>query len=695
MNENNDYEEIKRINIYSKKFKIGVIILICLLAVVVALNFKFLYENHSTYIRSNFNQEFSRYCHYVVDAKLNLQNEKHIREVWEQRSENKDYINGMVKKRTNDLKEMNLQLERSTNFVYIIESTVTERIAYTNIQNSPNVKLENNKYIYENNYFENPIEILKLQNNYMSIIKGAVYDPYNLLKFNPNFGTEILRLLKDIDADTKYNIHFGLIKPFQNSGDIFFELEQDYIAVSKFHNIRVILSIVIIILIILLIFIIMRISGQQQKDTKPTLYYIDKIPLEIYILAVFIGWYLLCDTFIIYSNFIFIAFLIFLIALSLICLCSISRRFKSKAFLNTTLTYKIILKLYYYTTDFISIFKSEQKYHILIFLIIISVFIAFNGGLYYILFKTYYNRALRLLILFTVFCDFLFVAWLVKLFISIKRLNIGTYEISKGNIKYKLEKSEYTDLIKPLILDINKIQQVFIEAVEKAVKDERLKTELITNVSHDLKTPLTSIINYIGLLKKEDLKDEKACNYLNILDEKSNRLKQLIEDLIEASKASSGNIAVKLEKLDLQQLVLQSYGEYEDKLSKLNLDIHINSIENQILVYADGKHMWRIISNLLSNVSKYSCKNSRVYIDISKDDNFAIVSIKNISEYELNIAPEHLTQRFVRGDVSRTTEGSGLGLSISQSLTELQGGIFNIDIDGDLFKVTIKIPLYK
>lgn len=206
---------------------------------------------------------------------------------------------------------------------------------------------------------------------------------------------------------------------------------------------------------------------------------------------------------------------------------------------------------------------------------------------------------------------------------------------------------------------------------------------------------MTSIINYVDLLKNEDLGNERAEEYVSILEEKSARLKQLVDDLVEASKASSGNLQVNAEKVDLRELVMQACGEYEEKIKEAELDIRINDEEKNTFVYADGKQMWRIIENLLSNTIKYSMSRSRVYINLATGKEYGSFTIKNISAFRLDIPPEQLTERFVRGDVSRTTEGSGLGLSIAQSLTALQGGKFKIEIDGDLFKVNVEIPLWK
>ncbi len=208
-------------------------------------------------------------------------------------------------------------------------------------------------------------------------------------------------------------------------------------------------------------------------------------------------------------------------------------------------------------------------------------------------------------------------------------------------------------------------------------------------MSHDIKTPLTSIVNYVDLIKKEDCSNPKINEYIEVLDRQSNRLKKLIEDLVEASKASSGTLSVKLERCNLSVLVNQAIGEFTEKLENENLTV-VQSIENQnIYVLADGKRLWRVFDNLLTNICKYALPGTRVYIDLISDQNKATVTFRNISKQAINLSGEELTERFVRGDRSRNTEGSGLGLSIAKSLTELQKGIFEITTDGDLFKVKI------
>ena len=234
---------------------------------------------------------------------------------------------------------------------------------------------------------------------------------------------------------------------------------------------------------------------------------------------------------------------------------------------------------------------------------------------------------------------------------------------------------------------INDIAGGFSNAIQESLKSERLKTELITNVSHDIKTPLTSIINYVDLIKKEDIQNEKIKEYVDILDKKSQRLKKLTEDLVEASKASSGNIKLNLEEIRVKELINQTIGEFKDKFESKNLIIETNMPEEDVKITADNRYMYRIIENLFSNITKYAQDGTRVYIDVKKKNKNIEISIKNISKDRLNISADELMQRFVRGDKSRFTEGSGLGLSIAKSLTELQKGTFDITIDGDLFKV--------
>lgn len=274
-----------------------------------------------------------------------------------------------------------------------------------------------------------------------------------------------------------------------------------------------------------------------------------------------------------------------------------------------------------------------------------------------------------------------------------KKIEKHLKEMYEGNHTKKLDENEFTKEFKDVVKYINDVSRGFENAIEEGIKSERLKTELITNVSHDIKTPLTSIINYVDLLKKENIDGEKAKEYIEVLDNKSQRLKKLTEDLVEASKASSGNVKLNIEKINVIELIKQSTGEFEDKFKQKELDIISEFAEDEMFINADNRYMYRIIENLFSNISKYAQDKSRVYIDVKRAGNKVKIAVKNISKERLNISSDELMQRFVRGDKSRTTEGSGLGLSISRSLTELQKGTFNIQIDGDLFKVELEFEM--
>lgn len=323
----------------------------------------------------------------------------------------------------------------------------------------------------------------------------------------------------------------------------------------------------------------------------------------------------------------------------------------------------------------------------------------------------------------------LLVLWAVAVVLIIrqntrfKEIKNALKQIYSGETDIELKENRYKGELKEISHYINNISDGFSKAIEDGVKSEKMKAELITNVSHDIKTPLTSIINYVDLIKKEDIKNEKVKEYIEILDSKSQRLKRLTEDLVEASKASSGNLNLEITKINLEELINQAIGEFEEKFEEKKLEIifnvkkekirkadrvnqtkapdridklgkiaSINKIEN-LYINADSKYMFRIIENLFGNIYKYALENSRVYIDIESVDNTVTISIKNISKEKLNVSEEELMQRFVRGDKARTTEGSGLGLSIAKSLTELQNGKFELIIDGDLFKVNLTFNL--
>ena len=274
-----------------------------------------------------------------------------------------------------------------------------------------------------------------------------------------------------------------------------------------------------------------------------------------------------------------------------------------------------------------------------------------------------------------------------------KKVRQGTREIISGNSSYHIDNTKMPPDLREHVEELNNLGHAIGAAVEERMRSEHFKAELITNVSHDLKTPLTSIISYVDLLKKEDIDNPKAQEYIEVLDRKSQRLKKLTEDLVEASKASTGALNVLCERLDLIQLADQALAEYEDRLARHGLTVVRTLPPEPVWVRADGRHLWRVLDNLLSNCAKYALEGTRVYVEVQSFADWAKLSVKNVSRDALNIPAEQLTERFVRGDESRTMEGSGLGLSIAQSLTDLQNGSFEIAIDGDLFKATVALPL--
>lgn len=303
---------------------------------------------------------------------------------------------------------------------------------------------------------------------------------------------------------------------------------------------------------------------------------------------------------------------------------------------------------------------------------------------------------------FTPLAPFVFVAVLILSARWIRRydeVRKGIDEARQGNFSYRvpLTEGEGGELAW-MARSINEISDASKEAVEKEVRNQRLKTELISNVSHDLKTPLTSIIAYIDLLKQEGLDSPEAPKYLEVLDQKTSRLKQLTEDLFEAAKASSGDMPVRLEQIEMVSIMRQALGEMSSRVEESQLDFIINAPEEKYYAEADGQLMWRVMENLISNATKYALPGSRVYIDLStrtnkkKENPMVVLEMKNISRDPLNISPSELMERFTRGDESRTSDGSGLGLAITKDLMKLQKGWFDIRIDGDLFKAVILIP---
>ena len=304
------------------------------------------------------------------------------------------------------------------------------------------------------------------------------------------------------------------------------------------------------------------------------------------------------------------------------------------------------------------------------------------------MFISYYNNGLFFLV--TLVLDVLVIMGTACLCRQLQQIRDMGAALAAGNLEAKIDTRKMARDIKRHAENLNAIGTGMTKAVEQRMKSERLKTELITNVSHDIKTPLTSIVNYVDLLEKEDL-PEKATEYLAVLDRQSKRLKKLTEDLVEASKASTGNVAVRLTPILVNEIVHQAIGDYDERLTAGKLEVVVSTYEGNLNALADGRLLWRVLDNLLSNVCKYALAGTRVYIDLISRNDRVVVSMKNISRDPLNVNADELMERFVRGDSSRHTEGSGLGLNIAKSLMELMGGTFALSVDGDLFKAELTL----
>lgn len=399
--------------------------------------------------------------------------------------------------------------------------------------------------------------------------------------------------------------------------------------------------------------------------------------------------------------------IIFNFVLLAILLMTIAVRLKTKTFIKSTFTYKLIViawkavkcickivgKIIKGIYKFI--FKGTKK----AFGFVKKIPFVWKTVLAIIVIAGY-ELILICLVLFDGVYSILFVLGNILLAVGIlllamqlKRIKDTTKDIANGNVYRKIDTKHMFLDVKEHAENINHINDGIANAVQERMKSERFKTELITNVSHDIKTPLTSIINYVDLLEKEEIENETAKEYINVLSRQSTRLKKLIEDLLEASKASTGNINLNLVECELGILLAQVLGEYDERFKKNDLQVVLNKTDNLLYIMADNCHMWRIFDNILNNIAKYAQPNTRVYIDAVRKNKTAEISFRNVSKDELNISGEELMERFVRGDSSRNTEGSGLGLSIAKSLAELQKGSLDIQIDGDLFKAKLTFPI--
>lgn len=565
-------------------------------------------------------------------------------------------------------------------FIYLLVNEEA-KIAYTNIQQTSKTNtieklkqeiISNNKYwSISNNQIQTNIERLSEEN----IVRNEDLQKISEFSMNKQYYTAFDETVQNIDSSSDITLNRALYNQTKS--------------LYKYSYSTLIIS--IIIGSIELIYLIYSLGYVKNKE-EIYLSWLDKIPLEIlffgYCLLFFVEAALLVMCLSVISVDVNLCVMLimlvgyFSVLSALYGAGTLLKRIKAHTFFKNSITYRILkwlVQKYKNIKNTISSNKNLGGKIALYFIGIVTVSILIG-----LIFKEF---GILLDIVFWIWCYYK----IMKEVDKFKQIHDATEKIYKGDTNIKLDESLYTGVLKELAIYINDIAGGFSNAIKESLKSERLKTELITNVSHDIKTPLTSIINYVDLLKQENIQNEKAKEYIEVLDNKSQRLKKLIEDLVEASKASSGNIKINKEVLNVKELLNQVTGEFEDKFNSRGLNIISKLPEKTVYIKADSRYLYRVLENIYSNVAKYAEENTRVYIDcILEEENTVAIYVKNISKDELNISADELMQRFVRGDKSRNTEGSGLGLSIAKSLTELQDGTFNIYLDGDLFKVAIK-----
>ena len=517
---------------------------------------------------------------------------------------------------------------------------------------------------------------IKSSEVYWNIESGNVDTNINNLKIeNIKYRTQYKQI-----EDLNKNIYTAL-SDTDSYYTHFVEIKLVYDVTKELYKVSVPLFIISGIILVFGVISVIAGIGRSGKNNKINLNWYDKVPLEIVTILYFLGILLnvaivadLSYSGILYSIIICIIDFILFYIFSIITLETIVKRIKTKTLLKSTIIYFICheIKKAYVNR------KVTTK--------VILLFLAFS-----IILFTLVALAMDSAFFVLILIGYLFaVLWfLIQAAIKFNKVREAVKSIYEGNTNIRLNETEMKGVLKELTIYINDIAGGLSNAINQSLKSERLKTELITNVSHDIKTPLTSIINYVDLLKKEKMPNEKCTEYLMILENKSQRLKKLTEDLIEASKASSGNIKLNIERINVNELVKQISGEFEDRFKAKGLEEILTLPEEEIFINADGRYMYRVLENIYSNAAKYALENTRVYMDIIPKQKTVVIQMKNVSKEKLNISVDELMQRFVRGEASRNTEGSGLGLSIANSLTELQGGKFHIYLDGDLFKVTI------
>ena len=545
------------------------------------------------------------------------------------------------------------------------------------------IEMGNNDFLITGSVIDDSIVIDKVQKS-----KRLMESDYNFI--DKSFKTALNETFSKLNSNNNVkNLKFAYYTSLDD--EVFKDIERDVFRDQVQVQIEV--SVLIAAILSLLLGIFMNI---EKVDGSESLRKVFKFPIELVIILFVI--FVVSAAGIssmnqIYSN-LYIFYFLYLIGLVIVSLTvnylvillkSIFNKNTENYLVKNSLIYRIftgaISAFSNIDEENINIKNAKIKFTLVYFGICFVLFL-----LFLFLASIFYSTLEGIIFPMILFGIFIYII-ILKNINEVARISRESSEIVKGNYKKNIEKKG--GLYDGIVDNFNNIGENLDLAIEDAVKSERLKTELITNVSHDLKTPLTSIINYSDLLSKDDNTDDEVKEYSKIINEKSNKLKVLIEDLFEVSKATSNNIELDSQELDFNSLVQQSIGEWEDKIGENNIEIISNLPEDKVMLSIDGQKFSRVLDNLFSNISKYALENSRVYVDLLEEDGVKL-TIKNISKYPLNISAEELMERFTRGEKSRTTSGSGLGLSIASSFVRAHGASFDIEIDGDLFKVRIE-----
>ncbi len=595
--------------------------------------------------------------------------------------------------------------EGNTNFTYLLIDK-NKKYVYTN----------NSAYKSFNEVTSNLKKLKAKQGKYLIVDEKLSDLDTNMKIYKQDWRNAIQSYYKGNKSNYVFAAAIDTTYPIQ---DIFYNYKQDYnYFVPRLKSVIVSLVINLILLLLCMVWLTTKI-GQKNEDGKIILSTFDRWKTELGALSILFAWAIPYGIFTLIfgnpianaiggrqleyvqgittmtmgsahtynqpSDYILTAFLIFFTtSCFLVGYFSLVKRIKANVLWKNSVLCHLCENLKIFWRERSKVSKAT---------ILLTVFLLFHWVIW---FFVSVGNFLSILVLFgMILLDIVSAYLVIRDAIAKRQIGIGIEELVQGNMEYQIPTDKLKGENKELAEKVNDVAQGLHKAVDHAMKSERLKTDLITNVSHDIKTPLTSIINYVDLLKREDFEDPKIQGYLEILSEKSLRLKTLTEDVVEASKVSSGNITLEYMDVNFVEMINQTEGELSEKFENSNLKIIQKLPEEPVIIHVDGRRMWRILENIYTNALKYAMPGTRVYSELYVQEEKVIFSLKNISKQPLNFTADELTERFIRGDISRGSEGSGLGLSIAKSLTKMQGGTFNLYLDGDLFKVTIEFPKVK